>query len=312
MSTRQLCDVLRELRKSNNETQPMLAKTLGVSRSTISMYESGQREPDLKTLHAIADHYNVDMNYLTGLTNVSPGGEYGWSAPMQHWDRINSDRKLFIHSFLPYWNHPVEDLFSQWGISVDDPDSASNSSFRRFLTDTVTAVRFNLSDSEWEMVLNKKYRFTIHSGNEFAPGITDDFVTFPVLGDVAAGYGHMAVEDWTGDRIDVPASWLHGRHPEDYFVLRVSGDSMYPIYQDGDLVLVLRQDTMDHSGQIGVVIYDDDKATLKRVEYVMGEDWMKLSPINPQYPPITITDERLEHCRVLGMPKYLVREIENR
>ena len=142
-----------------------------------------------------------------------------------------------------------------------------------------------------------------------APEITADFVSFPVMGEVAAGYDHYAVQDWTEGNIDIPASWLHGRPREDFFVLRVCGQSMFPTYQDGDIVLVLKQSTMDHSGQIGVVIYDDDKATLKRVEYVMGEDWMKLSPINPQFPPIMVTDERLEHCRVLGIPKMLVRKV---
>lgn len=144
---------------------------------------------------------------------------------------------------------------------------------------------------------------------EVAPNITESFVSFPVMGEVAAGYDHYAVQDWTEGNIDIPASWLHGRPREDYFVLRVCGQSMFPTYQDGDIVLVLKQSTMDHSGQIGVVIYDDDKATLKRVEYVMGEDWMKLSPINPQFPPIMVTDERLEHCRVLGIPKMLVRKV---
>jgi SOS-response transcriptional repressor LexA len=67
---------------------------------------------------------------------------------------------------------------------------------------------------------------------------------------------------------------------------------------------------MNHSGQIGVVVYDDDKATLKRVEYVMGEDWMKLSPINPQFPPVIVRDEALEHCRVLGIPKLVIRKID--
>lgn len=144
---------------------------------------------------------------------------------------------------------------------------------------------------------------------EVAPNITESFVSFPVMGEVAAGYDHYAVQDWTEGNIDITASWLHGRPREDYFVLRVCGQSMFPTYQDGDIVLVLKQSTMDHSGQIGVVMYDDDKATLKRVEYVMGEDWMKLSPINPQFPPIMVRDERLEHCRVLGIPKMLVRKV---
>lgn len=142
------------------------------------------------------------------------------------------------------------------------------------------------------------------------PNIVNNFVTFQIIGEVAAHYGSFGSEDWTNGKIDIPESWLHGRSMSDYFVLRVSGDSMYPTYQDGDLVLVLKQSTMDHSGQIGVVIYDDDKATLKRIEYVMGENWMRLIPINTQYPPVTIRDERLEHCRVLGIPKKLIRNIE--
>lgn len=141
------------------------------------------------------------------------------------------------------------------------------------------------------------------------PNVSTNFVTFPVIGEIAAGYEHYADEDWTDGNIDIPETWLKGKPKDSYFVLRVSGDSMYPQFQEGDVVLVMKQSTMDYSGQIGVVMYDDDKATLKRVEYVNGEDWMKLSPINPQYPPMVVRDEKLEHCRVLGIPKILMRNI---
>lgn len=150
----------------------------------------------------------------------------------------------------------------------------------------------------------------VNPSDKNAPIISTQFVSFPIIGEVAAHYDGFSSEDWTNGQIDVPLSWLKGKSQSDYFVLRVSGDSMYPAYQDGDLVLVLKQSTMDHSGQVGVIMYDDDKGTLKRVEYVMGEDWMKLIPINPQFPPITIRDERLEHCRVLGVPKKLIRNID--
>ena len=144
-----------------------------------------------------------------------------------------------------------------------------------------------------------------------SPGITEDIVTFPVLGEVAAGYDHIAYEDWNGATVDVPKSWLKGRNRDEYFTLQVTGDSMYPMYQDGDIVLVLKQSTMNRSGQIGVVLYDDNCATLKRVEYVDGEDWMTLSPVNPMYAPVTVRDEQLEHCRVLGIPRYVIREVHD-
>ena len=61
--------VLQELRKSRMLTQQELADLIGVSRSRLSMYELGQREPDLVTLEAIADFFNVDVDYLLGHTN---------------------------------------------------------------------------------------------------------------------------------------------------------------------------------------------------------------------------------------------------
>lgn len=142
-----------------------------------------------------------------------------------------------------------------------------------------------------------------------APTVTDDVVTFPVIGDVAAGYDQIAIEDWSGDTITIPRECLHGRPKSDYFVLTVSGDSMYPLYIDGDKVLVLKADTMDHSGQVGVIMYNGDNATLKRIEYADGEDWLRMVPINPYYQPKTVSGADLEQCRVIGIPRMLVREL---
>ena len=93
--------------------------------------------------------------------------------------------------------------------------------------------------------------------------------------------------------------------------LKVENDvDSFEIYMDGDKVLILKQSTMNRSGEIGAIIYDGDMATLKKIEYVDGEDWVKLIPINPEYTPKTIRNEDLEQCHVLGIPRLLVREIE--
>ncbi len=207
-------DTLRRLRKQDGLTQLELAQHLGISKSAVSMYECGNREPDFEMLEAFADFFNVDMNQLTGIGDNTP-----------------------------------------------------------------------------------------------APGITDDVISFPILGEVAAGYDHIAAQDWEGERVDLPAAWLHGLPRDNYFVLRVTGDSMYPLYHDGDIVLVKKQTTLNRSGEIGVIVYDDECASLKKVEYVPGEDWMKLIPLNPNFPPVTIKDEALEHCCVLGVPVKLLRDI---
>ena len=143
------------------------------------------------------------------------------------------------------------------------------------------------------------------------PNITEDYPEIPVIGEIAAGYNHIAYENWEGETVPIPNHYLRGHDRSEYFVLTVKGSSMYPLYQDGDQVLILKQSTLNHSGQIGAVLYNDECATLKKVEYVMGEDWLKLIPINPNYEPELIEGEALEHCRVIGIPKLLVRDIKD-
>lgn len=58
------CDVLKRLRKRENLTQQQLADRLGLSRSTIGMYEKGEREPDFETSELIADFFNVRLDFL--------------------------------------------------------------------------------------------------------------------------------------------------------------------------------------------------------------------------------------------------------
>lgn len=42
----------------------------------------------------------------------------------------------------------------------------------------------------------------------------------------------------------------------------------------------------------------------------MGEDWLRMVPINPSHPIKKIDGVELEHCRILGIPKLLIRDIE--
>lgn len=57
---------LKELRQDKNITQGKLAEKLGLSRSTIAMYETGGSEPDLETLKNIASFFDVSVDYLMG------------------------------------------------------------------------------------------------------------------------------------------------------------------------------------------------------------------------------------------------------
>ena len=57
---------LKELRLRRHVLQSQLAKIIGVAQPTISLYEKGERFPDIETLEAIADYFNVSLSTLTG------------------------------------------------------------------------------------------------------------------------------------------------------------------------------------------------------------------------------------------------------
>lgn len=61
---------LKELREERRLSQDGLALKLNVSQSTISAYEVGDRTPDLETLIAIAQFFNVSLDYLAGQTDL--------------------------------------------------------------------------------------------------------------------------------------------------------------------------------------------------------------------------------------------------
>lgn len=62
---------LRQLRNEHGFSQQEFSKQLGgVSKSSINMYERGEREPGLEMLEAIADFFNVDMDYLLGKSEI--------------------------------------------------------------------------------------------------------------------------------------------------------------------------------------------------------------------------------------------------
>ena len=109
-----------------------------------------------------------------------------------------------------------------------------------------------------------------------------------VYGSVPAGVPTEALEDIV-DFEDIPTEWLRGG--QEYFGLKVKGDSMYPVYLDGDTIIVRKQPTCE-SGEDCVVYVNGYEATLKRVQLL--PDGLRLQPLNPNYPPQTFTKEEVQ------------------
>lgn len=127
-------------------------------------------------------------------------------------------------------------------------------------------------------------------------------VRVPIIGRVAAGLSCFA-ENNIVDYEPVLSTDLSSA--EKYAFLRVVGDSMYPIFMEGDLVLVQVQESVD-SGAYAVVTVDDENGVIKRVVY--GRNFIELQSINPMYPPRRFENEDVLRIRVFGVVKEVKRK----
>ena len=64
MNQQKIGGFLKELRLEKQLTQEQLAEELGVSRRTVSRWETGNNLPDLSVIVELADFYDVDLNEI--------------------------------------------------------------------------------------------------------------------------------------------------------------------------------------------------------------------------------------------------------
>lgn len=109
-------NIFKRLRISSELTQSEMAQKLGISRSTIGMYETGAREPDFETLEKIADFFNVDIDYLLGRTDstsILPETIGLYNSSLNKKDQKDIEKIL---------EHTKEQLLNQEGLMFDgDP-----------------------------------------------------------------------------------------------------------------------------------------------------------------------------------------------
>lgn len=124
----------------------------------------------------------------------------------------------------------------------------------------------------------------------------ENLTSLPIIGTVRAGVGGIAYEESLGEEY-IQTSVLRGHNPDDFFWLRVRGDSMEPRLFDGDLVLVRKESSID-SGIYAVVLVDDEEGVVKRVTY--DEHSITLHSQNPCYPPRTFKGKEILRVRIVG------------
>jgi len=112
-----------------------------------------------------------------------------------------------------------------------------------------------------------------------------------IIGAVRAGYDALAQEEDLGSAI------AQVKDGSAYRYLLVKGDSMAPYIREGDLALVRLQPHLEN-GDLGVVIYGDNEATLKKFYYAHGA--VTLVPFNDAYETVALRGRELERLIIFG------------
>lgn len=87
---------LKEVRLATGMTQEDFAESVGVSKTTYNNYETGRREPRSDFWMAIADKYNVTVDYLIGLTDDPSTGK---GKPPASTLVVTNDETILIQNY---------------------------------------------------------------------------------------------------------------------------------------------------------------------------------------------------------------------
>lgn len=140
---------------------------------------------------------------------------------------------------------------------------------------------------------------------EKAPHVSPGAVRIPVYGVIPAGVPMEAIEDII-DWEEIPEDWMRGG--KEFFALKVKGDSMYPRYEDGDVLILRKADTCENGQDCAVMVNGDD-ATFKRVK--RSEKGIMLVPINPEHDTRVYTNKEIMELpvRIIGVVVQIRRDV---
>jgi repressor LexA len=131
----------------------------------------------------------------------------------------------------------------------------------------------------------------------------ENIYKIPVFSSVSAGFGAYACSDvidymhlYIANPADVP----------EMLCIKVTGDSMYRKIEDGDIIVVRKQDSVD-SGSIAVVLVDGEEGFVKKVIY--DNETIELVSINPEYAPKIFKGAEVLRVRVVGIVKQVIKTL---
>lgn len=194
----------------------------------------------------------------------------------------------------------------QFSIKIDIPYTTVDSILKRGLDNSnvgnVIKMCKALDISIDNLLDNKEIISNLEFDNAESIDINDNMTKIPVLGVIKAGIPIEAQQDIL-EYIEIPKSWLRGG--KEFYGLKISGDSMFPKYNEDDIVVFEKSNDFEtaNNKDCAVMINGDD-ATFKKV--LRSELGITLVPYNTgAYEIMMYSNQDIEEkpIRIIGIAR---------
>lgn len=263
-------EILFKIYKTYNN-QRDFADATGVNRAYLSQYINQKLDnpPTPKILEKIASNsHNIVTypqlmevcGYIEGSKELQDYKEQ--IALEKKYDEFHSiykkiglsvDEELIVHNLitpiLPKINSSLEITDNFINTILEDANYLNSSSLQKIKKAITLKLNFykNLSSNP---------------NHENANSTSCTFYMCPVYGQISAGEPNWAEQNIEG-RLPIDPNLMNIINPEEYFFLRVNGESMNNIVKNGAFALIHKQDIVEN-GEIAVVLINGYDATLKK------------------------------------------------
>lgn len=138
--------------------------------------------------------------------------------------------------------------------------------------------------------------------NNNIDSLSNSVVSIPLISSIKSGFNSLAEENWEGS-VDLDQKIAN---TGEFFALKIKDDSMVPIFFQGDIVIIKKQNNCENN-EVAVVIENDNEGTLKKVKKT--EEGIILQPFNPAYGPVMYTNKEIKQIpiRIAGVFQELRR-----
>ncbi len=209
-----------------------------------------------------------------------------------------------IISLLDQNNLKQKDLMDHLGLeksTFSSWKSGKSVSYKKYISEI--AEFFNVS-TDYLLNDSSDANNSIPSNIESLPN--EKVHMIPVYENVSAGFGTYACSDVVDY---IPLFINNPADVNDTICIKVTGDSMYPKIENGDIIVVRKQSSID-SGQIAVILIDTvegKEGVVKKVTY--GKNWIELISINPMYPPRHFEGIDILKLSIVGLVKQIIKNV---